>query len=542
MGPERALHGGVFAIETASVAALWAALDDGRLTVRQLVQSCLDRIAAMDRTGPSLHAVIETNRDALAIADRLDAERARGEARGPLHGIPVLLKDNVATADEMQTTAGSLALAGQVPTRDAFVAQRLHEAGAVILGKTNLSEWANFRSSHSSSGWSGRGGQTRNPYQLDRTPSGSSSGSAVAVAAGYAPLAIGTETDGSIVSPATACGVVGIKPTVGLTSRTGVIPIAHSQDTVGPMARSVADAAALLTVFAGRDLDDPAHDPASTLPGSFPIVPEDHLWGRDYTQALDRDGLRGARIGVVRSRFTFSPTASVIAERALEVLREAGAELVDPVDIPTAKEIGAGSGEITVLLTELKAGLAAYFATYTPDGPVRALADVIRFNSEHAAEELPYFGQNLLERAEATAGLADLAYIDALLTNQRLSRAEGLDKALDEHHLDALIAPTGSPATRIDLINGDHFIGASAQPAALAGYPLLTVPAGYHFGLPVGISFMGRAYSEATLIRLAYAYEQAAGVWRAPEYEPHRIEPAAEYSLGISAGSVSASI
>lgn len=518
------IHADLPPIESVSVAELRAALDGGGVRVRDVVRACLERIDALDRTGPSLRAVIELNPDALAIADGLDAELAKGRKRGPLHGIPVLLKDNIATADQMQTTAGSLALAGTVTSRDAFVVARLREAGAVILGKTNLSEWANIRSPRSTSGWSGRGGQTVNPHQLDRNPSGSSSGSAVAVAAGYAPLALGTETNGSIISPANACGIVGIKPTVGLTSRVGVIPISHSQDTIGPMARSVADAAALLTIIAVADAEDPAHGgPGGS--GEFPIA-DGRSSSNDYLAALDADGLRGARIGVPRGLCGFSRVADAITEHALILMREAGAEIVDPVELDAGAHID-WDDELVVMLTELKAGLAAWLAGFAPSSPISSLADVIRFNENHAREEMPFFCQEYFLRAEETGGLADPEYLASLARNQRRSRQDGLDKVVREHRLDALVAPTGAPAPKLDLINGDWHPGGSGGLSALAGYPIVTVPAGFAYGMPVNISFMGTAYSEATLIRLAYAYEQASRAYAPPSFLAGSVLPPA---------------
>lgn len=537
-------------VESMSVADLQAALANGEMTVRELVQACLDRISDLDQAGPALNAVIELNPDALTIADELDAELEAGTPRGPFHGIPVLIKDNIATADEMETTAGSLALLGIKPVEDATVARFLREAGAVILGKTNLSEWANIRSFQSTSGWSGRGGQTLNPYLLDRNPSGSSSGSAAAVAAGYVPVAIGTETNGSIVSPAGHCGVVGIKPTVGLVSRFGVIPISHSQDTAGPMARTVADAAALLNILAVQDQEDPAQEgpsfeaagaagggeigaasaseasPASAVvpEDEFPVYPPKPAGGVpviDYTAELDPAGLEGARIGVLRSAAGFSPLADQVFEEALAVMKEAGAEVIDPVEMPSAGDISNSPDGLELLLWELKADLAAWFVQMLPvESPIRSLADVIAFNEAHPDEEMPYFDQGLFLRAEAKTGLDDPEYIAAASRLQQMGRKNGIDAVLQEHGLDAIVAPTNAPATKIDLVNGDHFIGGSSTPAAIAGYPLVTVPAGYRFGLPVGITFMGTAYSEATLVRLAHAFEQRIEVWHAPEFMP----------------------
>ncbi|HEV2066640.1 MAG TPA: amidase family protein [Thermomicrobiales bacterium] len=541
----RAQDGATPGVESMSVADLQAALGNGEMTVRQLVQACLDRIAELDGEGPALNAVIELNPGALAIADELDAELQAGTPRSPFHGIPVLIKDNIATADGMETTAGSLALVGLKPVEDSTVARLLREAGAVILGKTNLSEWANIRSFQSTSGWSGRGGQTLNPYQLDRNPSGSSSGSAAAVAAGYVPVSIGTETNGSIVSPAGHCGVVGIKPTVGLVSRFGVIPISHSQDTIGSMARSVADAAALLNVLAVQDEEDPAQGgpsfqaaeavnsaaPATAaIPeDQFPVYPPKPAGGVpviDYTAELDPSGLQGARIGVLRSAVGFSPLADKVFDDSLAALREAGAEVIDPVEMPSAAEISSTPDGLELLLWELKADLAAYFTRFLPpDSPIRSLADVIAFNNAHPEEEMPYFDQSLFLLAEAKTGLDDPEYIAAASRLQQLGRANGIDAVLREYQLDAIVAPTNAPSTKIDLVNGDHFLGGSSTPAAIAGYPLITVPAGYRFGLPVGVTFMGTAYSEATLVRLAYAFEQRIAVWQPPEFVPGSVIP-----------------
>ena len=494
-------------LQEATIAQLQAAMGDGRLTAGTLVERYLDRIERLDRRGPALRSVIEVNPDAGAIAEQLDRERRERGPRGPLHGIPVLLKDNVDTHDRMQTTAGSLALAGQPALADATVAARLRAAGAILLGKANLSEWANFRSRHSSSGWSGRGGQCRNPYVLDRSPCGSSSGSAAAVSANLCAVAIGTETDGSIVCPSSACGVVGIKPTVGLTSRAGVVPISHSQDTVGPHGRTVADAAAVLGALVGVDPRDPATAAGAGRPPA------------DYLASLVPDGLRGARIGVARtSGFGASPRVDAIMEEALRALSEAGATLVDPADIPTRDQLG-GENENTVLLHEFKHDLDAYLATRA-GVPVRTLEDAIRFNVEHAAQELAWFGHERFEQAQATAGLTAPAYLEALAAGHRLSREEGIDAVLDQHGLDALVAPTGGPAWTIDLVGGDHFSTGSSTAPAQAGYPIVTVPAGFTAGLPVNISFIGRAWSEPTLIRLAFAFERCTQVRRRPGFVP----------------------
>ena len=528
-----------------SVADLQAALANGDVTVREIVEASLARIAAIDEAGPALNAVIELNPDALAIADELDAELAAGNARGPMHGIPVLIKDNIATADGMQTTAGSLALEGLPATADATLVTHLRDAGVVILGKTNLSEWANIRSFQSTSGWSGRGGQTLNPYQIDRNPSGSSSGSGVAAAAGYVPVTIGTETNGSIVSPAGNNGVVGIKPTVGLVSRVGVIPISHSQDTIGPMARTVADAAALLNVLAVPDPADsaargewpiPVPSAGPATPGttilpvpSYPAQPDGGVPTVDYLGALDHAGLEGARIGVVRQLAGFSPIADAVFEEALQAMAAAGAELVDPVEIPSLADQGSwGADTLPVLEWELKAGLADYFSTHLPaDAPIKTLADVIAFNAEHADEEMPWFDQSIFLNAEQRTGLDDIAYINAVLNIQAAGRDNGIDAALQANQLDALVAPTNGPATRIDLLNGDHWLGGTSTLAAIAGYPLVTIPAGYRHGLPIGITFMGTAWSEETLIRLAYALEQQLGIWQEPTFAPGDILPPA---------------
>jgi amidase len=493
-------------MEEATLAQLQAALESGQRTSRQLVEFYLERIATLDRQGPQLRSIIEINPDALEIADRLDQERAQQGARGPLHGIPVLLKESIATTDQMQTTAGSLALLGSRPAKEAFVVQRLRAAGAVILGKANLSEWANFRSTHSSSGWSSRGGQCRNPYILDRTPCGSSSGSAVAVAANLVAIALGTETDGSILSPASMNGVVGIKPTVGLVSRAGVVPISHSQDTVGPFGRTVADAALVLSVLAGQDPDDPATQHNQSQ--------------HDYTQFLDPDGLRGARIGVPREVYCgYSTHADQIVNAAIEQMRTLGAEIIDPADIPTAKQMETDDVEMTVLLYEFKADLNRYLADLA-SSPVRSLAEIITFNQEHAEQMLPFFGQELLIRAEATTTLDDPVYLAALETAQQLSRQQGIDAVMERYNLDALVMPSTVPAWCIDLVNGDPSMGSSSQPAALAGYPAISVPAGEVHALPVGITFVGRAFSEPTLVKLAYAYEYHTHARRPPQFLP----------------------
>ncbi len=483
-----------FEFDEATVADLQKRMAAGELTARRLTEAHLARIAALDRQGPELGSVIETNPEALEVADALDAERRAKGPRGPLHGIPVLVKDNVDTADRMTTTAGSLALEGSVPPRDSGVAARLREAGAVLLGKANLSEWANFRSSRSVSGWSARGGQCRNPYALDRNPCGSSSGSGVAVSASLVPLAVGTETDGSIVCPSTNCGIVGIKPTVGLVSRAGIIPISHTQDTAGPMARTVADAAALLAALAGVDPRDPATAQAQGR-------------GADFLEALDPDGLRGARIGVARNLAGFHPDTDRLFEEAVAEMKRRGAEVVDPADVPNVKELG--DPEFEVMLYEFKAGLEAYLASLGPKAPVKTLADAIAFNERSREREMPFFGQEVFLKAQEKGPLTTPAYLEALEKCRRLSRKEGLDAVLDRHRLDALVAPTGAPAWVIDPVSGDHFVGGNSTPAAVSGYPSLSVPMGFVFGLPVGLSFIGRAWSEALLVRLAFAFEQS---------------------------------
>ena len=492
-----------FELEEISIADLRAAMAQGKYTAHAVAEKYLARIEEIDRRGPQLASVLEVNPDALAIADGLDQERKAGRVRGPLHGIPVLLKDNVDTADHLQTTAGSLALLGSRPQRDSFVAEKLREAGAVTLGKTNLSEWANIRSAHSTSGWSARGGQTKNPYVLDRNPCGSSSGSAAAVAANLCAAAVGTETDGSIVCPASANGIAGIKPTLGLVSRTGVIPIAHSQDTPGPMARTLRDAAILLTAIAGVDPRDG-------------VTVESQGKATDYTRFLDPNGLRGARIGVARKYFGFSELVDQVMERSLKVMKQAGAEIVDPADLPSHGKFD--DSELTVLLYELKTDLNAYLVAR--GGTAKSLEDIIDFNDRNREKEMPYFGQDLFLKAQAKGDLTTKEYTDALANDQRLSRKEGIDAVMDQYQLDAIVAPTGSPAWLTDLVNGDHAPGGSSNAAAVAGYPDITVPAGFVFGLPVGISFFGRAWSEPVLLKIASGFEQATAIRKAPQFLP----------------------
>jgi amidase len=500
-----------FPLEEATIAELQEMMISGTATSVSLVSLYLKRIDGIDRGGPGLNSIIETNPDALAIARELDRERKEKGPRGPLHGIPIVIKDNIDTADNMETTAGSLALLGSKPLHDAFVVGRLRAAGAVIIAKTNLSEWANFRSSRSTSGWSGRGGQTKNPYALDRNPSGSSSGSATAVAANLVAAAVGTETDGSIVSPASVCGIVGIKPTVGLVSRSGIVPIAHSQDTAGPMARTVADAAALLGAMTGIDPAD---------------VTTKESVGRaltDYREFLKPDGLRGARIGVLRARsFNFAKKLDPILQSVVEAMKREGAEVVDPVEFPTLGQ--TDDSEYEVLLYEFKADLEAYFAG-RPGAAVRTLMDLIAFNEKNADREMPFFGQEILEQAAKKGPLTEKAYLDALAKDHKLMRAEGIDAVLAKHKLDALVVLTNGPAHMTDLVNGDSFSGSSSSPAAVAGYPTITLPAGWVHGLPVGVSFIGKAWSEPVLIKLAYGLERALGARKAP-----RLLPTAELS------------
>ena len=482
-----------------SATELAADLTSGRVTAEALLVACLERIEAVDRRGPKINSIIELNPDAKAQAKALDAERRAGKIRGPLHGLPVLLKDNIATGDRMQTTAGSLALSGLHAPRDAHVAAQLRAAGAVILGKTNLSEWANSRSPRSTSGWSGRGGLTRNPYALDRNCSGSSSGSAAAIAAELAPLAVGTETDGSIVSPASICGLVGLKPTLGRVSRDGIIPLAHSQDTAGPMTRTVADCALLYTAMCGKDAND-----AITADAPAPA-----MW------TPDPSALKGKRLGVARNYFTGYDQADAVIEASLKRLSELGAVIVDPVDLP--RDL-FGDAESQVLFFELKADLAVWFKTFAPGFRIQTLADVIAFNKAHAKEEMPWFGQEGFERAEALGGLDTPAYLEALKQSKEGSQANGLDKVMNEHELDALIAPTGGLAWLTDPIAGDHFSGSFSTPAAVAGYPHLTVPAGLVHGLPLSLSFVGRAWSENLLLSMGYAFEQATKARHRPRY------------------------
>jgi len=493
-----------FELDEVTIADLQAGMSSGKFSSRAITEKYLARIEEIDRRGPAVNSVLEINPEAHAIAESLDRERQEKKARGPLHGIPVLIKDNIDTADKMQTTAGSLALLGSRPSKDSFVTRKLREAGAVILGKTNLSEWANIRSSHSSSGWSGRGGQTKNPYVLDRNPCGSSSGSGAAVAANLCAAAIGTETDGSVVCPSSANGLVGIKPTLGLVSRSGIIPIAHSQDTAGPMTRTVRDAAILLTALAGVD---PRDAPTGDSVGKT---------STDYTKFLDPNGLKGARIGVARKYFGFNDAVDHFMEQVIDEIKKQGAVIVDPADLESHGKFD--DTELTVLLYELKADLNIYLAGREPESQVHSLKEVIEFNDHNAEKEMPYFGQDLFIKAAAKGPLTSNEYLDALEANRRLSRREGIDGVMDKFHLEAILAPTGGPAWLTDLANGDHSSGGSSNAAAVAGYPNINVPAGFVFGMPIGISFFGRAWSEPTLLKLAYSFEQATKARRPPQF------------------------
>ncbi|HEX3819264.1 MAG TPA: amidase [Candidatus Sulfotelmatobacter sp.] len=493
-----------FELEEITLAELQDGMKSGAYTARSVVEKYSTRIEEIDKHGPTVNAVIEMNPDALSIADALDQERKSQGARGPLHGIPILIKDNIATADRMMTTAGSLALVGSKPPKDSFVAQRLRASGAVILGKTNLSEWANIRSSHSTSGWSGRGGLTRNPYALDRNPCGSSSGTGAGISANLAAIGIGTETDGSIVCPSSSNGLAGIKPTVGLVSRAGIIPISHSQDTAGPMCRTVRDAAILLGALAGVDSADAA---TAASAGKSQT---------DYSQFCDPNGLKGARIGVARKYFGFNDAVDALMNQALDVMKKLGATLIDPADIETLGKFD--DSELLIFMYELKADLNAYLAQLGPNSSVRTLKDIIDFNERNREKEMPYFGQDLFIKSQAKGPLTEKEYLDALAKNHQLARVEGIDVLMDKHHLDAIVAPTGGPAWLTDLVNGDHVAGGSSNAAAVAGYPNINVTAGSIAGLPVGISFFGRAWSEPALIKLAYSFEQATKARQAPKF------------------------
>lgn len=490
-----------FELSELTIPELQDGMKSGKFTSRSLVREYLDRVDEIDKNGPVINSVIEINPDAVAIAEALDVERKNKGARGPLHGIPILIKDNIDTGDRMMTTAGSLALVGSRPLQDAAVARKLREAGAVILGKTNLSEWANIRSNHSSSGWSARGGQTKNPYALDRNPCGSSSGSGAAAAANLCAAAIGTETDGSVVCPSSANSLVGIKPTLGLVSRDGIIPIAHSQDTAGAMARTVTDAAILLGALTGFDPKDP--------------VTKDSL-RISYVGYDKPDGLKGARLGIARKYFGFNDSVDKLMNDLIGEMKRLGAVIVDPTDIPTSGKFD--DSELEVLLYELKADLNKYLKGLGSSVPVHSLKEIIEFNEKNRDREMPYFGQDLFIKAQAKGPLTEKKYLQALAKNHLLSRTQGIDFVMRKHRLDALIAPTGGPAWPTDWINGDHFTGGYSSASAVAGYPHITVPAGFVFGLPVGISFFGSAWSEPKLIKYAYAFEQATKARRAPRF------------------------
>ncbi len=495
-----------FELEEITISALQDGMKSGRFTARSLVEKYSARIDEIDKHGPAINAIIELNPDAASIAEALDQERKSKGPRGPMHGIPVLIKDNIDTADKMMTTAGSLALLGSKPLQDSAVAQKLRAAGAVILGKTNLSEWANIRSSHSTSGWSGRGGLTKNPYALDRNPCGSSSGTGAGISANLCAVGIGTETDGSIVCPSSSNGLAGIKPTVGFISRSGIIPISHTQDSAGPMCRTVRDAATLLGVLTGADPSDPAT--AASSGKSF----------TDYTQFCDPNGLKGARIGVARKYFGFSDPVDALMEQALDAMKKQGATLVDPADIETLGKFD--DSELLGFMYELKADLNAYLARLGPSAPVKTLKEIIDFNDRNRQKEMPYFGQDLFVKAESKGSLTEKEYLDAIAKNRQLARTEGIDATMDKFHLDAIVAPTGGPAWLTDLVNGDHVAGGSSNAAAVAGYPNINVTAGHISGLPVGISFFGRAWSEPILVRLAYAFEQTVKARRVPRFLP----------------------
>ena len=498
-----------FELDEISIAGLQAVMSAGKYTAHAITKKYLDRIDDVDKHGPSLNSVIELNPDALTIATEMDRERKAGRVRGPLHGIPVLIKDNIDTHDRMTTTAGSLALEGSMAPQDSTVAKKLREAGAVIIGKTNLSEWANFRSSHSSSGWSGRGGQTKNPYVLDRNPCGSSSGTGAGISANLAAIGVGTETDGSVVCPSNANSLVGIKPTLGLISRAGIIPIAHSQDTAGPMCRTVRDAAILLATLTSSDPRDPVRMPGIGPSGLREVID-------DFTPFLDPNGLKGARIGVQRKSFGFNDAVDKLMNECIDVIRRLGATVVDPADIPTQGKFD--DTEFEVLLYEFKADLNKYLAALGPSAPVKSLKDIIDFNEKHRDRELPYFGQDTMVKAQAKGPLTEKKYLDALAKNHLLSRTQGIDAVMIKNKLDAIVTPTGGPPWPTDWVNGDHFTGGYSTASAVAGYPHITVPAGYVFGLPVGLSFFGRAWSEPALIKFAYAFEQATKARRAPQF------------------------
>jgi amidase len=493
-----------FELKELPITELQDGMRSGLYTATSITEMYLSRIEEIDKNNMNLKSVLEVNPDALEIAERIDKKRKENHILGPLHGIPVLIKDNIDTDDKLETTAGSLSLMGSKVPKDAFIVQQLRKAGAIILGKTNLSEWANFRSTRSSSGWSARGGQTKNPYILDRNPDGSSAGSGVSVSANLCSLAIGTETDGSIVCPASANSIVGLKPTVGLVSRSGIIPIAHSQDTAGPMARTVSDAAILLGVLAGIDPED--HATLNSEGKSF----------KDYTQFLDPHALRGARIGIARNTFGFHEKVDKLINESIDIMKQCGAEIIDPANIETKGKFG--ESEFEVLLYEFKNDLNKYLSKLGPSAPVKTLKEIIEFNDRNREKEMPYFEQEIFLEAEKKGPLSDNVYVQALKQNHQLAREDGLDHTLQKYRLDAIIAPTMGPSSPTDLVNGDHYLGGSSEFAAVAGYPHITVPAGYIFGLPVGMSFFAGAFNEPTLIKLAYSFEQASKFRKPPRF------------------------
>ena len=495
-----------FELDEVSLADISRGLEQGKWTSSRLVQLYLARLSAIDRSGPQLGSVLALNPDAAASADQSDQERKNGRLRGSLHGVPILLKDNIETSDHTSTTAGSLALADWRSPHDAFVAARLRAAGAIILGKTNLSEWANFRSTHSTSGWSGVGGQTKNPYALDRNPSGSSSGSGVAASASLCAGAIGTETDGSVTGPSSINGIVGIKPTVGLVSRSGIVPISASQDTAGPMARTVRDVAILLTVMAGADPTDPA-----TAASQGKAAP-------DYTRFLDPNGLRGARLGIARKFFENNAPLDAFLTGCVDALKKAGAEVTDPADLATYGQMEAPEGQ--VLRYEFKDGLNRYLTRLPGSSPARTLNDLIAFNEKFRDREMPFFAQELFLQSEGKGPLTDAAYVQAHADCVRLSRQEGIDALLAKYKLDAIVTLTSGPACFTDHINGDQDTGGCTTPAAVAGYPHITVPGGFYDGLPIGLSFFSTAWSEPALIKLAYGWEQQMNARRKPAFAP----------------------
>ncbi|HKK45994.1 MAG TPA: amidase [Balneolaceae bacterium] len=506
-GEQSSLKPGAFELDEITVAELQKGMNSGKYTAESITQLYLDRIDEIDAAGPTLNTVIQVNPEALDIARKLDKERAQDKLRGPLHGIPIMIKDNIETGDKMMTTAGALALVGNVAESDSWVAKKLREAGAIILAKTNLSEWANFRSTRSSSGWSGREGQTRNPNVLDRNPCGSSSGSGAAASANLCTIAIGTETNGSVVCPSSSNGVVGIKPTLGLWSRAGIIPLSHSQDTAGPMARTVTDAAILLGAITGVDPNDEVT--AQSKGNSY----------TDYTQFLDKEGLKGARLGIARNFFGFHKETDDVMNAAIEKMKKAGAIIVDPANYDPKEKMG--DAEFTMLLYEFKNGVNEYLKGVNPDVKVSTLADIIEFNKQHKEESMPYFGQDILEMAEKKGPLSDPEYKKAHAKVRRISREQGIDATMKEHNLDAIVAPTGGPAWTTDLVNGDHPGGGSSSPAAESGYPNVTVPAGYIHDLPVGISFFGAPWTESKLLKYAYAFEQITQARRKPAFRPN---------------------